>query len=218
MGSCCRTGANCSGTSAFFSRWSGSYAKRFRKGNLDRIQKHLVEGIKRGVLRGSSVLDIGCGVGQVHLTLLKEGADRSLGIDLSDAMLTEAKRFADKSGLSERVSYANGDFVQLSSSVPESDITVLDKVVCCYENLDELILKSTAKTKSTFALTHPQENLLTKGFFKGHEAIAKLLRWDFHPFWHDWAGMKSRILAQGFTLRYEHSTLTWHALVFERTS
>jgi SAM-dependent methyltransferase len=217
MDSCCRSGADCSGTSAFFSRWSGSYAKRFRKGNLDRIQKYLVEGIRREPLHGSSVLDIGCGVGQVHLTLLKEGADRSLGIDLSDAMLKEAKRFADKSGLAERAQYVTGDFVQLFSSVPESDRTVLDKVVCCYENLDELILRSTGKTKATFALTHPKENLLTKGLFKGQEAVAKLLRWDFRPFWHDWAEMKSRICAQGFTLRYERATISWHALVFQRT-
>jgi 2-polyprenyl-3-methyl-5-hydroxy-6-metoxy-1,4-benzoquinol methylase len=216
MDSCCRAGADCSGTSAFFSRWSGSYAKRFRKGKLDRIQKYLVEGIKREPLRGCSVLDIGCGVGPVHLTLLKEGAGRSLGVDLSDAMLKQAKQFAHTSGLAEHIEYLVGDFVQLSSSIPESDITVLDKVVCCYEDLDELILKSTGKTKATFALTHPKENLLTKGLFKGHEALAKLLRWDFHPFWHDWAGMKARILSQGFTLRYEHSTLTWHALVFQR--
>ncbi len=110
-----------------------------------------------------------------------------------------------------------GDFVRLSSSIPESDITVPDKVVCCYENLDELILKSAGKTKATFALTHPKENILTKGLFKGHEAIAKIFRWDFHPFWHDWATMKSRIHSLRFTLRYEHSTLTWHALVFQRT-
>ncbi len=217
MDSCCRSGSDCSGASAFFGRWSGSYARRFRKGKLDRIQEYLVEGIKRESVRGGSVLDIGCGVGQVHLTLLKEGAARSLGIDLSDAMLKEAKRFADKFGVGERAEYMTGDFVRLSSSIPESDITVLDKVVCCYENLDELILKSAGKTKATFALTHPKENILTKGLFKGHEVIAKIFRWDFHPFWHDWAAMKSRIHSLGFTLRYEHSTLTWHALVFQRT-
>lgn len=216
MDSCCRSRPDCSGTSAFFNRWSGSYARRFRKGNLDRIQKYLVEGIGRKSCRGSSVLDIGCGVGQVHLTLLKEGASNALGIDLSDAMLREAKQFADKAGLGDRVRYMTGDFVQQFSSVPESDITVIDKVVCCYENLDELILKSTGKTKAIYALTHPKENLLTKGLFKGHEALAKLLHWDFRPFWHDWADMKARILSQGFTLRYEHSTLTWHALVFQR--
>jgi len=216
MAPCCKSGTDCSGTSAFFSRWSTSYAKRFRKGKLDRIQKHLVDGIKQGALRGGSVLDIGCGVGQIHLTLLKEGAARSLGIDLSDAMLNEARRFADNLGLVGRAEYMAGDFVQLSTSVPESDITVLDKVVCCYENLDDLIAKSTGKTKATFALTHPKENLLTKVLFKGHVAVAKLFRWDFHPFWHDWARMKSSILSQGFALRYEHSSLTWHALVFER--
>jgi magnesium-protoporphyrin O-methyltransferase len=164
------------------------------------------------------VLDIGCGAGQVHLALLKEGADHALGIDLSDAMLKEAQKFAASLGFTSRTQYVLGDFTQLSPSIPASDIIILDKVVCCYEHLDDLIQKSTGKTKRVFALTHPKENLLTKALFKGHEAMAKLLRWDFHPFWHDWSRMKSRILSEGFTLQYEQSTLTWHALVFQRTT
>lgn len=218
MESCCRPPEDCSGTSAFFNRWAASYAKGFRKGKLDRIQKYLLRGIQLSSLDGRSVLDIGCGAGQVHLTLLKEGADHALGIDLSDAMLKEAQKFAANLGLAGRTQYVQGDFTQLSSSISECDIIILDKVVCCYEHLDDLIQKSAGKTKGVFALTHPKENLLTKALFKGHEAIAKLLRWDFHPFWHDWSKMKSRILSEGFTLQYEKSTLTWHALVFQRTT
>ena len=217
MDSCCRAGNDCSATSAFFTRWSSKYAKRFRKGKLDRIQEYLIEGITRHSIDGTTVLDIGCGVGQIHLTLLKKGAAQSVGIDLSEAMLDQAKGFAGKSGLLSRTHYINGDFTQLSETVLESDITVLDKVVCCYEHLDDLIIKSSGKTRDIFALTHPKENLLTKGLFKGHVAIARLLHWDFHPFWHDWADMKARICSEGFTLCYERATISWHALIFQRT-
>ncbi len=217
MDSCCKSGNDCSATSAFFSRWSKSYAKRFRKGELDRIQQYLVEGIARQPIDGTSVLDIGCGVGQIHLTLLKKGAAHSVGIDLSDAMLEQAKGFAERSGLVDRTHYVMGDFARLSDSLAESDITVLDKVVCCYEHLDDLIIKSSGKTRDILALTHPKENLVTKVLFKGHIAIARLLRWDFHPFWHNWDTMKSQICSQGFTLRYERATLSWHALIFQRT-
>jgi 2-polyprenyl-3-methyl-5-hydroxy-6-metoxy-1,4-benzoquinol methylase len=193
------------------------YARRFSKAGLEPVQKILLDGIKRNSIQGSSVLDIGCGVGSIHLTLLREGASRSVGIDISDGMLQEARRFAEQFGLTGRTHYVAGDFTRLSSSVEESDITVLDKVVCCYEDLDGLIRTSTDKTRQTYALSHPKENLLMKGLFKGHSFLAKLFGWGFHPFWHNWETMKSLILSRGFRLAYENSTISWQVLVFERT-
>jgi ubiquinone/menaquinone biosynthesis C-methylase UbiE len=130
MASCCGSGGSCSTTGFFFSRWARLYAKRFQRGGLEPVQKYLLDGIRKGTVRGSTVLDIGCGVGALHLTLLGEGAARSVGIDMSEGMLREANRFAGSSGVADRTQYVLGDFVQLSPAISESDITILDKVVC----------------------------------------------------------------------------------------
>jgi magnesium-protoporphyrin O-methyltransferase len=193
------------------------YAKRFRSGGLEPVQKYLLEGIRKRPTSGSTVLDIGCGVGSLHLTLLQEGAERAIGVDMSEGMLREAKRFADAAGVVERTNYIVGDFVQLSPSIPESDITVLDKVVCCYEDVESLVIAAMAKTKTTFALSHPKENLLMKSLFKGHMTLARIFRWGFHPFWHNWDTMASLIQSRGFQLMYENSTISWHVLVYRRT-
>jgi 2-polyprenyl-3-methyl-5-hydroxy-6-metoxy-1,4-benzoquinol methylase len=192
------------------------YAKRFRSGGLEPVQKYLLEGIRKQPINRSTVLDIGCGVGSLHLTLLNEGAERAIGVDMSEGMIREAKRFAETSGTIGRTHYVVGDFVQLASSIPESDIAVLDKVVCCYEDVQHLILAATAKTIKTFALSHPKENLLMKSLFKGHMVLAKLLRWSFHPFWHNWDEVSSLIRSQGFQLTYENSTISWHVLVYKK--
>ena len=216
MNSCCAPGDPCCGTSCFFSRWSRIYAKRFRRGGLEPVQKYLLAGIRKHDTHGCTVLDIGCGVGSLHLTLLNEGAERAIGVDLSEGMLREAKRFADASGVAGHVQYVVGDFVQLSSSIPESDITILDKVVCCYEDVENLVITATAKTKSTFALSHPKENFLMKSLFRGHTTLARMFRWSFHPFWHNWAEVRSLILARGFELVYENATISWRVLVYKR--
>ena len=216
MDSCCVPSGSCCGTGSFFSRWSRLYAKRFRRGGLEPVQKFLLEGIRKQYTRGCTVLDIGCGVGSLHLTLLNEGVDRAIGVDMSEGMLREAKRFADASKVAGRVHYVVGDFVQLSSSIPESDITVLDKVVCCYEDVENLIITATAKTKSTFALSHPKENLLMKSLFKGHMTLARIFRWSFHPFWHNWDTIASLIRSRGFQLAYENSTISWQVLVYRK--
>ena len=216
MSSCCSPGNPCSGTDAFFTRWSRYYARRFRSGGLEPVQKYLLDGIGTEPVTGKTVLDIGCGVGSLHLTLLQRGAATSVGIDMSEGMLREARALADKLRMSERTVYINGDFTALAPSVPESDITLLDKVVCCYEDLRSLVISSTSKTKRLYALSHPKENVLMRSLFRSHMALARMFGWSFHPFWHDWADMKSLIDSQGFSLTYERSTLAWQVLVFRR--
>jgi len=162
------------------------------------------------------VLDIGCGVGSLHLTLLKEGAKHSLGVDMSEGMLREAKRFALEFGLAEKTDYVAGDFTQLSSSIPESDITILDKVVCCYEDVEGLVRTSTQKTGQTYAVSHPRENVLMRLLFRGHMTLAAIFHWSFHPFWHDWAQVRSLVLSNGFELVYENATISWQVLVYKR--
>lgn len=216
MTCCCEVNPSTRGTNVFFSRFSKKYAKKFRKKGLEKVQRYLLEGVKREPLPGKSVLDIGCGVGPLHLTLLKEGAAHSVGIDISEGMIDQAKKFSSELGMQDKTQYIHGDFVQLTDSVGESDITLLDKVVCCYEDLDSLVQTSTAKTKTIYALSHPKENLIMKALFKMQINLGKLFRWKFRPFWHDWQKMRSQIAAQGFNLVYENSTMAWQVLVYKR--
>ncbi len=216
MDSYCVSGGSCCGTGSFFSRWSRFYAKRFRSGGLEPVQKYLLEGIRLQPVRGSSVLDIGCGVRSLHLTLLKEGANHSVGVDMSEGMLREVKRFAQEFGLDGQTEYIAGDFTQPSPSVPENDVTILDKVVCCYEDVERLVRTSTEKTGQTYALSHPRENLLMQMLFRGHGTLAKIFHWSFHPFWHDWAKVRSLVLSNGFELVYENATISWQVLVYKR--
>ncbi|MEX0737534.1 MAG: methyltransferase domain-containing protein [Bacteroidota bacterium] len=214
--SCCTTSQPHEGTNRFFSRWSKRYAKDYKKKGLAKEQRFLLEGIKKEPIRSRTILDIGCGVGALHHTLLREGAARSVGIDIADGMVRQAEEFAKQFNLQDRAEYRTGDFVLLSDTIGESDVTVLDKVVCCYDNLEELLETSTGKTRLIFALTHPKENLLMRVAFKTQIALAKLFRWKFHPYWHDWVVMKAAIIARGFEPMYENSTIAWQVLVFRR--
>lgn len=159
MDSCCSPATVSSATNKFFSRWSKRYAKNFRKKGVERTQQYLLDGVRRVPIEGQEILDIGCGVGALHLTLLKQGAVRSIGVEVSEGMIQEAQQLASELGLRDKTSYILGDFVDLAHLLPESDITLLDKVVCCYEHLDLLIEKSAAKTKRIYALSHPKDNV-----------------------------------------------------------
>jgi len=212
----CCTSPQCSGTNDFFSKWARRYAKRFRKKGLEKVQRLLLDGIRKETVREKNILDIGCGVGSLHLTLLQEGAAGAMGIDVAEGMLEKAREFSSTLGLQEKVSYRHGDFVELADSLPDADITVLDKVVCCYGDLDRLLEKSLGKTKRIYGIVHPRNNFLVGGMFKLQISILKLFRAKFHPFWHDWELMNQKIAQHGFRLLYQKPTLAWNVAVFQR--
>jgi len=212
---CCATNST-AGTNACFSKWSKKYAKRFRKKGLEKAQRLLLEGIRMESIREKNILDIGCGVGALHMTLLQEGAARATGVDIAEGMLQKAEELSSEFGLHEKVSYKHGDFVELADSLPDADITILDKVVCCYEDLDRLLETSVRKTNRIYGLTHPSDNFLVRGMFKLQIAILKLFRSNFYPFWHDWDLMHRKITQQGFRLLYEKPTFLWNVAVFQR--
>lgn len=213
--SCCPPEC-CNGTNKFFSRRSKSYIKRFKRKGLEKVQRYLLETVKKESLSTKEILDIGCGVGSLHLTLLGEGAAKATGVDISEGMLDHARKLSAEMGFQDRTRYVLGDFVEKAPEIPEVDITLLDKVVCCYENLDALIEASTARTRSFYGLTHPRNSFLMKGVFKTQIFFSRLFRTKFRPFWHDWARMREMIIARGFRPVFEKPTIAWQTMVFQR--
>ena len=216
MSGCCCPSQSFEGTDRFFSRQSRRFLKRFRKRGLAKEQRYLAEGFTRLPLGGKSILEIGCGVGGLHVTLLKEGAGLATGVDISEGMLEGAKQLSREMGFENRTTYLLGDFVQMDGKIADADITILDKVVCCYEDIDTLVQKSLEKTRMTYALSFPRNTWLIGMFFNGLIFLSKILKWKFRPYWHDWDEMLQRIQSAGFQRAYEKKTLVWSVLIHQR--
>ena len=83
---------------------SGPMGRRSRPGSSS-------ASLSRTELTGSVVLDIGAGVGAVHLALLEAGASRAVDVDASRDDLAAAREEAARRGLDDRVEYQYGDVV-----------------------------------------------------------------------------------------------------------
>jgi magnesium-protoporphyrin O-methyltransferase len=206
-----------SGAGRFFSKNSKRYAKTFRKKGLAKEQRLLLDGILSTSPAEKTVLDIGCGIGALHLSLLGAGAASAVGVDTAEGMIAYARTLAREKGIEERTSYHIGDFVPLHDSLAAADITILDKVVCCYENVDELVGLSLDKTTAVYALTFPRPHIAVRFFFSIPIVAGKLLRWSFRPYWHDWQKMVAQIERSGFSESYAGATMLWSVKVFRRT-
>lgn len=209
---CCAT----HGTGKFFSKHARRYEKDFRKKGLRPEQKHLVEGLRACGLAQASLLEIGCGAGGLHLSLLQEGASTATGFDISERMISAAQKLAAEMGMQERAHYQTGDFVALHETAPSADVTVLDKVLCCYENVRALIAASTAKTSRVYAVSYPRESAWVRLFFQTGIFFCKLFRSSFRPYYHPPQEIVRLITAAGFEMAYERRTFIWAVQVFQR--
>jgi 2-polyprenyl-3-methyl-5-hydroxy-6-metoxy-1,4-benzoquinol methylase len=203
-------------TSRFFSRLARLYRWRFRLFGFEKSQRQLIEGIRQAGLHGQSLLEIGCGAGHLHQALLQAGARRAVGVDLSGRLLEEARRAARQAGLDARTDYRPGDFVQLANEIPAADITILDKVVCCYPEPERLLAAALNRTRRVLALSYPRDRLLTRTGVVLMSALLRLTGCRFRPYVHDPAAIERWITAGGFQRRYSTRTYAWLTDVYVR--
>jgi magnesium-protoporphyrin O-methyltransferase len=211
---CC--GSITRSTGRVFSRTAGWYSLRYRWLGLDRDQQRMLDAVVQAGIDGASVLDIGCGVGVLHHRLLGRGADRAIGIDLSEGMLEEARRLAERQGLSERVTYLQGDFVDLAQDLDPADVTLLDRVVCCYPDAEALVNASLDKTRRVYALTYPRNHAVNRAGVTVMDSVLGLLGIEYRAYVHDPDRIEAWIAARGFQKFLDHHSPLWLAQVYVR--
>ena len=109
--------------------YSSGQLAGYRKNGLGQRALAVIEFLQERGLEGKSVLDIGCGIGALHMELLLAGAEQATGIDASPTNIAAAQELAEDLGLTDRVEERQGDFVELAASVPEADIVTLDRAI-----------------------------------------------------------------------------------------
>jgi SAM-dependent methyltransferase len=137
-------------------------------------------------LEGRTVLDLGCGSGQVSLLAASMGA-RVHGIDISPRMLSIARDAADHAGYAGALRFEEGDAA--TAFLPRSDVVLLVGVVEYYADFSPLVRRAAEAARSALILAHTNRvayrMLLRKLLFALHGASLY-----FHP-------MSDVVAAQG---------------------
>lgn len=162
----------------------------------------------------ATLLEVGSGVGYLHQVLLEQGAKSAVGIDLSADMLKEAEDWAKEKNLFDRAEYIQGDFIELLDQVETAEVTILDKVVCCYPFAELLVNSSTAKTNRVYALTYPRNRWFIKLAMEIMAMGLKLVGSDFRSFVHSPDDIERWIIEAGFKKNYEKNTFIWLTQVY----
>lgn len=142
--------------SCCFDEWAAASARRARnREQVAGVTAPLLGALGEVGLHGRTVLDVGCGAGELALAALEHGAVHAHGIDLGPGAIGHARSLARARGLADRTTFEVGD--GSSATLPPADVVVLNRVVCCYPDLEALIGNSTGAAGAVYAFTAPAD-------------------------------------------------------------
>lgn len=190
----------------------------YRANGPDKTTRMLIEALKAQGVKDAFLLDIGGGVGAVQHGLLAAGAKSVLDVDASQAYLHAAENEAARRGLQDRIRFLHGNFVDLSGLIPPADIVTLDRVVCCYHDMQQLVSLSAQRASELYALVYPRDTWLSKIGIKILNFFMWLQKNPFRTYIHATKDVEDLIRQNGLSRVYYRSTLIWQVVVFRRTS
>ena len=176
----------------------------------------LIAALSGDGVEGLTVLDIGAGVGAIHQTLLEAGAASATDVDASGPYLAAARREAERRGLADRVTYLKGDAVRLAPELPEADLVALDRVVCCYPDMQALVTVAATRTRRRLGLVLPKDAGWTRAGASLSNRWSRLRGDPFRFHVHPTVEVIGTARAAGLELVSEHRGWFWQTLVLER--
>jgi magnesium-protoporphyrin O-methyltransferase len=207
----------CQGIEELFSqKYVDKELTRYRRRGPDKTTRMLTEAIKEAGIDGLSLLDIGGGVGAVQFELLNVGASNAVGVDASTAYLAAAREEAHQRGFAERVSYHHGDFVEVAEDIQPADIVTLDRVICCYPDMEKLVSLSAERARKLYGLVYPRDVWWVKLALVAENLIERLRRSHFRAYVHPTRAVEALVNSSGLKRRSYRQTLVWQVVVYAR--
>jgi magnesium-protoporphyrin O-methyltransferase len=206
-----------------FDDWVDVWATRARKKRIvAKVTIPLFAALRDAGLRDRTVLDLGCGIGDLSIEAVRAGARRATGFDLSQKAIDAARGLAEARGVADRTTFEVGDGAKVD--LPGADVVVLNRVFCCYPDVEGLLDRSLAAAGSVYAFTIPRSTGLAGGIAR---AQTRMANWwyrlraskfgGFRVYVHDIDRIDARVRAAGFEpVRREHRRVAWDLAVYAR--
>jgi hypothetical protein len=182
----------------FDPRFAKRMAARYRKRGLDKTSRRMVELLSQAGVQDATVLEIGGGVGEIQLELLRGGAASATNLELSPAYDAEAARLLAEAGLADRVHRRLVDIAADPTAVEPADIVVLHRVVCCYPDYEKLLGAAADRARQQLVFSYPPRNPISRAFVAGQNLAFRLAGRDFRTFVHPPAAMLAVLAEHGY--------------------
>ncbi len=200
----------------FDQAWVAGDLRRYRKRGPMRTTQLLVDALKAEGVEGQTLLDIGGGIGALQNELLKGGMQSVTGVDASTAYLAVAAQEAERQGHADRVRHHHGDFVALASEIEPAGVVTLDRVICCYPDMEALVGRSAERAQRLYGVVYPRRVWWARLNFAFINLTNRLRRNPFRLFLHPPDAVDALIRDAGLKQRFYRKTILWQVVVYGR--
>jgi magnesium-protoporphyrin O-methyltransferase len=162
------------------------------------------------------LLDVGSGVGAISHELLSSGLASAVVVEASAAYLEASQNEATRRSHRARLTYHHGDFVELANTLAPADIVTLDRVICCYPDVEKLVEASVAKAKHVYGLVYPRERWVTKMGVALVNFFLRLRGGAFRTYVHSSSAVDAVVQRHGFRRSFYARTFVWQVVTYTR--
>jgi 2-polyprenyl-3-methyl-5-hydroxy-6-metoxy-1,4-benzoquinol methylase len=202
----------------FGRRFARVIARRYRKRGLDKTARKMAGFLRDLGIEDATVLEIGGGVGEIEIELLKAGAARARNLELSPGYEEEARRLAQEAGVEQRVDWQIHDIARHPEAVEPADLVVMHRVVCCYPDYERLLRAAADHARRALVFSYPPRNVLSRAFYGLFNLVMRLMRNSFRGFAHPPGAMLAVLEGRGLRTTFGRHVGIWRVAGLERAS
>jgi 2-polyprenyl-3-methyl-5-hydroxy-6-metoxy-1,4-benzoquinol methylase len=200
----------------FNQRFARRLANRYRKHGLDKTAQKMVEFLRELGIEGATVLEIGGGVGEIEIELLKAGAARAQNLELSPAYEHQAHQLAGQAGVQGRLDWRIHDLAEDPGAVAPADLVVLHRVVCCYPDYERLLAAAADHARRALVFSYPPRNVLSRAFYVVFNLMMRLTQSNFRGFAHPPGAMLGVLEDRGLRRTLQRRSRIWQVAGLQR--
>ena len=211
--------SQCQGIERLFDSKVARRELRFYRWMGPRRTTSILLSFLRPLASSSSLLDIGGGVGVIQHELFDSGLNHVIQVDGASAYIQVSREEANRRGHSHRIDYFHGDFVELVQDKSDlgADLVTLDRVICCYPLMNELLGSAADRARRAVALVFPRDGFLSRMAGRIGNLFVRLFDPDYKMYIHASADVDRLMHSRGFEKIKVRKTLFWQVQLFLRT-
>jgi magnesium-protoporphyrin O-methyltransferase len=210
-------GAGCCGIADVFDEAKArTDLEKYRRRGPSPSTTRLIGALRDASQPLESLLDVGGGVGAIAHELLEHGVARATIVDGSAAYLAAAREESERRTHRARLSLRAGDFTEIAADLEPADVVTLDKVVCCFADMDTLLTSSAARARRLYGIVYPRDAWWVR---LAIAAENRMMRWkgsSFRGYVHANSAIDAALRRAGLVPRFRTGRVWWVVAVYER--
>jgi magnesium-protoporphyrin O-methyltransferase len=215
VSSCCRPGDF---DKIFDEKHARSKARTYVREGLTGDARRIVDLVRGRLAPGYTVLEVGGGVGEIGLELLRDGAARVMNVELGTQYETVASELIHERGVGDRVERRLGDFVREAGTTPAADVVVMNRVVCCYPDAVALVGAASDHARRLLLITFPVDPWWIRAGIALGNAVLAIRGSTFRGYIHATSAVLAAALRRGMRPIEHRRGLIWQLVALERTA